>query len=41
MVLHKYLSDSGRDLIMEYIDSLPEEERIDGGMFICHLLKLI
>lgn len=30
MVLHKYLSDSGRDLIMEYIDSLPEEERIDG-----------
>ena len=39
MVLHKYLSDSGRDLIMEYIDSLPEEERIDGGIFICHLLK--
>lgn len=30
MVLHKYLSDSDRDLIMEYIDSLPEEERIDG-----------
>ncbi len=30
MVLHKYLSDSGRDLIMEYIDSLPEEERVDG-----------
>lgn len=30
MVLHKYLSDSGRDLIMEYIDSLPENERIDG-----------
>lgn len=30
MVLHKYLSDSGRDLIIEYIDSLPEEERIDG-----------
>lgn len=30
MVLHKYLSDSGRDLIMDYIDSLPEEERIDG-----------
>lgn len=30
MVLHKYLSDSGRDLIMEYLDSLSEEERIDG-----------
>ena len=30
MVIHKYLSDSGRDFIMEYIDSLPEEERIDG-----------
>lgn len=30
MIIHKYLSDSGRDLIMEYIDSLPEEERIDG-----------
>ncbi len=30
MVLHKYLSDSGRDLIMEYIDSLPEDERVDG-----------
>lgn len=30
MVLHKYLSDSGRDLIMEYINSLSEEERIDG-----------
>lgn len=30
MVLHKYLSDSGRDLIMEYIDSLTEDERVDG-----------
>ena len=30
MVLHKYLSDSGKDLIMAYIDSLPEEERVDG-----------
>lgn len=30
MVLHNYVSDSGRDLILEYIDSLSEEERIDG-----------
>lgn len=30
MQLHKYLSSSGRDLIFEYIDSLPEEEKVDG-----------
>lgn len=30
MQLHKYISTSGRDLIMEYIDSLPDEERADG-----------
>lgn len=30
MIIHKYQTDSGRDLIMEYIDSLTEEERIDA-----------
>lgn len=30
MTLHKYQSDSGRDLIMDYIDSLTEPERIDA-----------
>lgn len=30
MILHNYQSDSGRDLIMEYIDSLTESERIDA-----------
>lgn len=27
MRIHNYQSDSGRDLIMEYIDSLTEDER--------------
>ena len=30
MILHNYLSNSGRDLIYEYINSLPEAEKIDG-----------
>ena len=30
MKVHTYHSSSGRDLIMEYIDSLSEEERVDG-----------
>lgn len=30
MKLHRYLSSSGRDMVKEYIDSLPKEERIDG-----------
>ncbi len=30
MVLHHYTSDSGRDLIMEYIDSLSPQEQIDA-----------
>lgn len=30
MKLHNYISNSGKDLIMEYIDSLPMEELVDG-----------
>lgn len=30
MVLHDYTSSSGKDLIMAYLDSLTEEERVDG-----------
>ena len=30
MVLHNYESSSGKDLIMEYIDSLSIEERVDA-----------
>jgi len=30
MFLHTYKSSSGRDLIMEYIDSLTEPERVDA-----------
>nr|WP_076777815.1 type II toxin-antitoxin system RelE/ParE family toxin [Lachnoclostridium phocaeense] len=30
MNIHTYTSSSGRDLIMEYIDGLPEDEKIDG-----------
>lgn len=30
MKVHSYFSETGRDLIMEYIDSLTEDERIDA-----------
>ena len=30
MKLHNYISNSGKDLIMEYLDSLPMEELVDG-----------
>lgn len=30
MTLHSYFSNSGRDLILEYINSLPENEKTDG-----------
>lgn len=30
MQLHNYTTDSGRDLILEYLDNLPSEERDDG-----------
>lgn len=30
MTLHSYFSSSGRDLILDYINSLPEDEKTDG-----------
>lgn len=30
MTLHSYYSNSGRDLILEYVNSLPEDERTDA-----------
>lgn len=30
MTLHSYFSSSGRDLILDYINSLPEAEKTDG-----------
>ncbi|MCI8513489.1 MAG: hypothetical protein HFI93_02495 [Lachnospiraceae bacterium] len=30
MILHHYQSKSGKDLILEYIKSLPDNEQIDG-----------
>jgi len=30
MKLHTYKSNSGRDLIMDYLDTLTEAERVDG-----------
>ena len=30
MTLHSYYSNSGKDLILDYINNLPENEKIDG-----------
>lgn len=30
MTLHSYYSNSGKDLILDYINALPESEKIDG-----------
>ena len=30
MTLHDYCSNSGKDLILDYINSLPEDEKTDG-----------
>jgi phage-related protein len=39
MILHNYLSNSRRDLIYEYINSLPEAEKIDGYTVLQHMEK--
>lgn len=39
MILHPYCSNSGRNLIYEYIDSLPLNEKIDGYSVLQHLEK--
>ena len=30
MILHHYQSNSGKDLILDYIKSLPDDEQTDG-----------
>lgn len=30
MILHNYQTNSGKDLILYYINSLPDDEKIDG-----------
>lgn len=37
MKLHPYCSKSGRNLIYEYIDSLPKNEQIDGYSVLKHM----
>ena len=37
MILHHYESSSGRDLIMEYLYSLTEKERVDGMSVMDHM----
>ena len=39
MILHNYESSAGKDLIMEYLDSLTAEERLDGLMVMEHMEK--
>ena len=29
MILHSYYSNSGKDLILDYVNSLPEDEKTD------------
>lgn len=37
MTLHSYFSSSGRDLILDYINSLPEDEKTDGFSVLEHM----
>ena len=39
MILHNYHQNQGRDLIYEYINSLPEAEKIDGYTVLQHMEK--
>lgn len=39
MTLHSYISNSGRDLILEYISGLTENEKIDGFSVLEHMEK--
>ena len=39
MTLHNYHSNSGRDLIFEYVNSLPVDERTDGFTVMKHMKK--
>lgn len=37
MILHPYKSSSGRNLIMEYVDSLSEDEQVDAADVMKHM----
>ena len=39
MILHPYYSSSGRNLIYDYIDSLPVKEQVDGYTVLQHMEK--
>lgn len=37
MVLHNYQTNSGKDVILDYIRSLPEDEKVDGFSVLQYL----
>ena len=39
MKIHTYLSSSGKDLIMEYINALTIEEQVDGLAVLAYMEK--
>lgn len=39
MVLHPYCSGAGRNLIYEYLDSLPVDEQVDGYTVLQYMEK--
>ena len=41
MKIHTYLSSSGKDLIMEYINALTIEEQVDGLAVLAYMEKEI
>lgn len=40
MKIHTYLSSSGKDLIMEYINALTIEEQVDGLAVLAYMEKV-
>ena len=40
MKIHTYLSSSGKDLIMEYINALTIEEQVDGLAVLAYICLL-
>ena len=41
MILHNYQTNSGKDLILNYINSLPDDEKIDGFSVLECLEKMV
>ncbi len=37
MIIHSYYSNSGRDLVYEYINALPTSERVDAYSVLKHM----